>query len=193
MRENLPAAVFAAAFFAVFGIGTRGQSAVAAPPAVSTADKTPRRTVQFALRIEQSAPVDAAAPAEVTPPKVLGTPSLSTLDRDTASVVVANTNFSYSIALSPIIEGGGRAQETVQTAWNVRLTGKSLPSGNTSVSLAGATRLPSGKESVLAEITLRDGTSGKPTLYRVWATPTLPASDAVTDAVTKAAPPTIKK
>ena len=183
MRENLPAVVFAATFFA-FGIGVSEQSAFAAPPSGSTAasDKTPRRAVQFALRIEQSVPVEtAAASAEVTPPKILGAPSLSTLDRDTASVVIANTNFSYSIALSPIIEGGGRAQETVQTAWNVRLTGKSLPSGNTSASLAGATRLPSGKESVLAEITLRDGTTGKPTLYRVWATPTIPASDAVTD------------
>ena len=170
MKTLLPAALLV---FAGASLVSPTFAHAPAPPfslgkPASAADKAPRRAVLFALRIEQAAPDGASSP-----PTILATPALSTLNNDTATIAVSNIAFAYSVALSPVIIKG-EADETVQTAWVVRLTGKNLPAGNTSVTLSGTTRLPVGKEGTLTEISLRDGVSGKTTLYRIVATPTLP-------------------
>lgn len=182
MKLRLPAVFLCA----VCGLLVRTSLAEPLPPllpsngnsSVAGTSSAPRRTVQFALRIEQFTPAEpAAAAAGEGTPTVLGTPKLSTLDRDTATAAVSSPAFGYSIAVSPVVEtaplGAAAQAQTIQTSWNVRLTGKSLPAGTTIVTLTGATRLTTGKDAVLAEITLRDE-AGKPTAFRVRVTATLP-------------------
>ena len=155
------------------------------PAATSTDSNAPRRAVQMALRIEQSDAVspDLARVATFPAPIVLGTPRLVTVDRSTATIALTSESFSYTIAVSPIVEtvkgdekNGVAPGDWVQTDWSVRLTGKALPGKNSAVTLTGATRLPVDKLGELAEVTLRDMETGKSTVYKIWATATLPAS-----------------
>jgi hypothetical protein len=122
-----------------------------------------------------AAPVTPTAPA--TPaqtPVVLGTPTLITLDRNTATVAVTATDMSYNVSLSPTVES---ANNSVQVLWNVRLTGKNL-GGATAVSASGATRLGTGKDLPLTEISVTDGATGKKTTFAIRAKITVGAVEA---------------
>ena len=115
MKSNLPVAP---AVFALFIVGV---TMLNTPP--SAFGSAPRSVVRFALRLERAAPADlSAAPgADASPPSVLGTPTVTTFDRDTATVAITNTAFSYSVALSPVVEaartsGDKTTDATVQTS-----------------------------------------------------------------------------
>ena len=152
----------------------------AAPP--KSADNAPERVkpapaqVRLEMHLTRTEKEGAAPgagstslpPATLVPPAI-ASPTLTTLDRGTATVTITNKELSYSISASPSIEQTDKASSTVQVLWNVRLSGRSLPGDTNSVTTTGATRIdPAGEnESLLTELPITDTKTGRVSLFRL--------------------------
>jgi hypothetical protein len=112
---------------------------------------------------------DAAAAAASDALPAIATPTLTTLDRGTATVSVTNKDLSYSISASPSLEQAGKLDLTVQVLWNVRLSGRTLPEGTNSVTTTGATRIApnAGGETLLTELPIRESKTGNVSVFRL--------------------------
>ncbi len=154
--------------------------ALAAPP--SSAGNTPERVkpapaqVRLELHLTRidkeiapGAGTNSTPPSAVPAPPAIASPTLSTLDRGTATVTVTNKELNYSISASPSIEQTDKTTSTVQVLWNVRLSGRSLPEGTSVVTTTGATRIdPAGEnESLLTELPITDAKTGRLSLFRL--------------------------
>jgi hypothetical protein len=127
-------------------------------------------------RTEKEAVSGAGVPAASTDakptvpaPPAIATPSLTTLDRGTATVSLTNRDLSYSISASPSLEQTDKADSTVQVLWNVRFSGRTLPEGTNSVSTTGATRVrpDADSETLLAELPITDPKTGNISVFRL--------------------------
>lgn len=139
--------------------------------AAAGAPQQPAQQVRFEITISRLESGDPAGSAAVPPaaspataPLVLGTPTLTTVDRNTASLSITGSDTSYNVSLSPTVE---TANNSVQVLWNVRLTGKNLGGGATAVAASGATRMMVGKDGGLAEISVTDVQTGKRTTFLI--------------------------
>ncbi len=110
---------------------------------------------------------DAAAVSPALP--AMATPTLTTLDRGTATVSVTSKDLSYTISASPSLEQADKPGSTVQVLWNVRLSGRALPEGTNSVATTGATRIDPkpGTETTLTELPVRDSKTGAVSVFRL--------------------------
>jgi len=147
----------------------------------SAADaKKPAQQVRFEMTLSRLESGDNGAASTAAAPLVLGSPTLTTVDRNTASLSITGTDTSYNVSLSPTVE---TANNSVQVLWNIRLTGKNLGGGATAVTASGATRMTVGKEGGLTEISVTDVQTGKRTTFLIRAKVT------VSDAPSVAASP----
>ncbi|MES2460003.1 MAG: hypothetical protein V4671_05415 [Armatimonadota bacterium] len=114
---------------------------------------------------DSSAGTGAASP---TAP-LIASPTLSALDRGTATVSITNKDLSYSLSASPSIEQAGKADSAVQVLWNLRLSGRSLPEGTNAATTTGATRVSPGapEETLLTELPISDPKTGNVMLFRL--------------------------
>lgn len=157
-------------------------SAAAPPVAAPTASarNTPApaqiRLEMRLTRTEKEVSSGAGAPAATTDtkpappaPLAIGTPALTTLDRGTATVSVINKDLSYSISVSPALEQTNTLDSTVQVLWNVRFSGRALPSGTNSVTTTGATRVrpDADSETLLTELPITDAKTGTTSVFRL--------------------------
>ena len=141
-------------------------AASAAPALAARAPEKPARQVRFAVQITRSDAADARAAAGA--PRVLGSPVITTLDKNTGSISVSGGDLGYSLSLSPGVETGNN----VALLWNLQLSGRDLP-GATSVTMNGASRVVAGRAEPVAEITLKDPKTGRQSTFRVQVTTTL--------------------
>lgn len=114
----------------------------------------------------------SAPPLPDVPPLsgLLASPVLSSADGDTASISLsAPATLSYNIALSPTLTS---ANNTVQVMWNLRLSGKWLPGGASSVTLTGASQMALGREETITEIVLTDSEGKRRSAFRLSGTVT---------------------
>jgi hypothetical protein len=154
---------------------------------VSPPGKTIRRAqVQFTLNLVRvDAPATAAPSTPDAAPVVpitLATPILTTTDLGAASVTVTGPDLGYTISLSPTLETAeNSAKADILTLWSLRLNGRSLPAGTTSVSLTGAKRVPAdgSGDSLLAEVPLVDAKTGQTTRFRLFVRTTVTAPGSV--------------
>lgn len=140
----------------------------AAPPArvaqePSAAGALAPTPVRFVLELTR-ADARPSEPVEDSAARVLAAPTLSTLNNQTGSVQVTGGDLSYSVSLSPALNQAG---DGLSVQWSLRLGGRSLPGGVTSVTLTGASALTPGKTQPLAEVTLRDPKTGALTRFRL--------------------------
>jgi hypothetical protein len=140
--------------------------------------KASKAVLRFALRLTRQdvtdSPTDQAAPAA---PVDVASPTLTTLDGDTASLSVAGADLSYNVSLSPTLQ---MANNAVQVLWNLRLAGKGLPGGATSATVTGGSRVTLDRDAVLAELTLTDPTTRKRSIFRLQGTVNRDASSGTT-------------
>lgn len=171
--------------------------AQSAPPATKQTSAARPRQVRFDVQLTRTgtagtAKADTPAPDSTKPdapkpdpappsndPVIIGSPSVSTLDRNTATATVTGGATSYTLALSPTIE---TADNAVQVLWNLRMNGKDFPGGTASFTLAGAARIVAGTDTPLAEMTLSDPKTGQAATFRVRVRVTLSDVTAATTA-----------
>ncbi|MBC8101851.1 MAG: hypothetical protein H7Z41_04605 [Cytophagales bacterium] len=145
--------------------------APAAPPAEPAAKAAPAQ-IRLDLKLTRTDAEGDALNAG-TAPVVIAAPTLSTLDRGTATSTLTSADLGYSLSISPSVEkleASGAA--TVQALWNVRLSGRTLPGGVNSVSESGATRFVSetgggGSDTLLSEMLVRDLKTGRTARFRL--------------------------
>lgn len=161
------------------------QPAIAAPPVSQTAPSRPRQ-VRFDVQITRmpappgasTTPNASGTPAATPPvagdaaqtppangdnPTIVGTPTVTTFDRNTATVAVTGTGISYTLSLSPTVEN---ADNAVQVLWNLRMNGKDLPGSTSAFTMSGASRVIAQTDTTLAEMSLTDPKTGQATVFR---------------------------
>lgn len=141
-----------------------------APTPAPRPGEAPRAQVRFAAQLTRadSGQGSGNGPNTLSAPQVIGTPVLTTLDGGTASVSLTGGDVSYAISLSPTVEASG----TVAVLWNLQLSGRNLP-GASSANQNGATRVNTGRQEPVAEVSLRDPKTGRQSAFRLQVTTTV--------------------
>lgn len=162
---TVAAALLLPASFFLHSAAAGAPQAKDAPPASSAS--AARAQVRFEMRLTRT---DSGSNTPVS----LGTPIITTLDGSTASVSITGGEPSFMVSLSPTLEqaksdNSGQQQRTVAVLWNMRLSGKGLP-GVTAAAVNGASRVPLARETLLAELLLKDPASGKSSRFQLFVT-----------------------
>jgi hypothetical protein len=144
-------------------------SSPSVPPARTAPAPAQIRLEMRLTRSDKEGGSAADAGSASSAPPAIATPTLSTLDRGTATVSVTNKDLSYSVSASPSIEQAGKADSTVQVLWNMRLSGRTLPGGTNAVTTTGATRITpdAGKDTLLTELPISDAKTGSVSVFRL--------------------------
>jgi len=165
-----------------FALIALARQPVGSSPAAPPAAKARPSELSFALRIvRQDQPVAATTPGNtpVPPaPVVLSSPTLTTVDGQTASIEIKGTDTTFFVSLSPTLEPADNANKTggevanvatTRVFWSWRFSGKGLPGGVITAALTGASRLivddPTGI--VITRISLTDPKTGVVSEYRL--------------------------